>query len=91
MLNIHDIWGLIVVDRTGILEILHILIDVSNQASNTAIRGFSGTSLGTKLEVKISIDSILDTVTMVEPAQIDSPNSVLLLQTSTDTKNRSNY
>ena len=55
------------VDSTVILAILHIPTVLSNQASNTVIRGFSGTSLGTKLEVEISTDSLLDTVKTVNP------------------------
>ena len=77
MLNNYDMWGLTCVDSTGILSILHIPTDVSNGAGSNVIRGFSGTSLGTKFEVEISTDSLLGTATMEDPVQIDPPNCVI--------------
>ena len=62
-------------DRTGTLSILHIPKFIYNKDSDTIVRVFSGTSLGTKLEVDISTDSLLDTVTTVEVVKTDSPNS----------------
>ena len=51
ILNNHDIWGLMGVEILGHLSIHYIHTVVSNREGNTYIRGFSGTSLGTKLEV----------------------------------------
>ena len=65
------------VDSLGTLPILHIPTVVSNRYGYTVIIGFSGTYLGTKFEVGIGKESLLDTTTTVEPVKIDSPNSVL--------------
>ena len=90
MINNHDIWGLTGIDGTGILTILHIPTVVSNRASDTVIRCFSGTSLGTKLEVDLSTDSLLDAITMVEPVHIDSHDSILTPPNIIMHKKRSN-
>ena len=63
MLNNHDIWGLMGVDSQCTISILHIPTLVSSRAGDNFTRAFSGTSLGTALEVDISIDSLLDTIT----------------------------
>ena len=78
MLKNHDVWSLMGVDGQVTLSILHIPTVVSNRSGDTVIRGFSGTSLGTKLEVDIITDSLLDNATMADLVKIDSPNSVLL-------------
>ena len=77
MFNNHDIWALMDIDSTVTLSILHIPTVVFNQCGNTVIIGFSSKSLVTKLEVNISTDSLLDTVTRVDPVKIDSLNSFL--------------
>ena len=77
MINYYDIWGLMVVYNQGTLSIIYIPTFVSNRASDTFIRCFCGASLGTKLEVDINTDSLLETASTVDSAQIDSPNSIL--------------
>ena len=65
------------VDSQCNLSILHVSTVVTNGSGDTFIKGFFGTSLGIKLEVDISTCSLMNTVNMVEPVEIDSPNSVL--------------
>ena len=77
MLNNHYIWGLMGIDSQGILSIFQIPTVVSKRSGDTVARDFCGTSLATNLEVYISADSLLDTVTTENPVQIDSPNYVL--------------
>ena len=60
MLNDHDIWGLVGADNQSTLSIFHIPTVVSNSKADIFIRGFSGASLGTKLEVEMSQNSLLD-------------------------------
>ena len=77
VINNHDVWGIIVVYFQSTMSIVHIPAVVKNREGDTVIRGFSSTSLLNKLEVDINTDSLLNTVTKVEPAKIDSHNSVL--------------
>ena len=65
------------VENTGFLAILHIPIVITNRDGSTVVRGFSGTSLVSHLEVDIRTDSFLGTVTTTDPEQIDPPNYVL--------------
>ena len=77
ILNDYNRWGLMGVDVKGILSILHIPTVVKNRDRDTVIRGFYGTSLGSKIEFYFSTDSLLETVTTADLSQIDPPNSVL--------------
>ena len=61
----------------GTLSIVHMPTVVFNKDGDTVIRGISGTSLVTKLEVDIITDSILDTATMEYILMINSPNYIL--------------
>ena len=65
------------VDSQGTLYILHIPTAVSKKDGDTVIRGFSSTSMVTKLEFGISTNSLLDTITTAVSATIDSPNYIL--------------
>ena len=49
MLKNYDVWGSMGVDSQVTLSILHAPTVVSNRDGDTVIRGFYGTSLGTKL------------------------------------------
>ena len=60
MLNNHDIWGLVGADNQSTLSIFHVPTVVSNSKADIFIRGFSGASLGTKLEAEMSQNSLLD-------------------------------
>ena len=77
VLNNYEIWGLMGVDSTCMLTILHVPTAVTNQTGSTMIRGFSGMFLVSNLEIDTSIEYLLDTTTTADPVQVDPPNSVL--------------
>ena len=90
MLINHDFWGVMGADIMSLTTIIHLPTVVTNSKGNTLITGHLGLSLGTKLEVEISQDFLLDTVATTNPLQLDTLHSVLPLQTSAGTKKPAN-
>ena len=79
MLNNHGIWGIM---GTGIMlltTIIHLPKVVANSKGKTIIRGYMGLSLGTRLEVEINQDFLIEIVITANPLQLDTLHSVLPL------------
>ena len=77
MLNNHHIWGVMGAGMMSLTTIMHLPTVVTHSKGETVVRGCLGLSLGTKLEVEISQDFLLDTVTTANPLQLDTLHSVM--------------
>ena len=77
MLNNHYIRGNVGVGIISSTPAIHLPTVVTNSKGKTVIRGYHELSLGAKLEVEISQDFLLDTVTTENPLQLDTMCYVL--------------
>ena len=77
LLNNHGIWDVVGMGTMGTTTIVYLPAVVTNNKGETVIRDYHRLSLGDKLDVEISQDHLLDTVTTANPVQLDTMHSII--------------